>query len=171
VSVALAELGPGPEWILRAVDVPSPGLGQPFTIAVPGSFEWRIVALNFQYAVAAAGTPRGVFVRYLLNSRELVRVPIAQRQAAPSACTYTYAPDAGAVVGGTPDAQVLVPLPDLPLASGYSLLVTADNLNAGDLFAAITLTVWERFTGDRPPERPTRPALVQPLDLGATVQE
>jgi hypothetical protein len=155
--------------VLRDVPVASPGVGQPVTIIVPGSFEWRPVALNFAFACSATVAQRGVFLRLMRGVAELVRVPIAHRQAPSSSCTYTYSPDVGEVVGGTPDGQLLVPLPAFPLVAGYTLEIRADNIQAGDLFAAITLTVRERFSGSEESRSERRPRLVEPLALDATM--
>lgn len=157
----------GREWTLRTEAVPEPGVGTTFTITVPGDYEWRLVALNLRYATGGALPLRYPYLRLRDGTRELLRVPLGVGLAGGLSVTIGWAPGIGSVLGDGNAAAVLAPWPAMPLVPGHRLDWLVQNFDPLDAASLITFTVLQRFTGDRPPERRPRPALVTPVDADA----
>ncbi|HEY2936925.1 MAG TPA: hypothetical protein VGJ25_10010 [Gaiellaceae bacterium] len=159
-----------PGVVLRPVVIPDPGAGVTPVITVPGSYEWRVVALNLLFGTSATVANRGVYLRLRSSTRELIRVPIVQRQKESLSVFYTWSTAAGAVEGGIADLGLLVPLPELPLVPGFTLDVLCDAFQGADQFTFITLLVYESETGGEPAAERLGSELVQPLTLAGGLE-
>ena len=170
---ALAELPvpgePAGEWVRHVYRVPDPGAGSTWKLAVPGEFDWLLLSISQLFGTSAAVATRAPFLRVRDETRELWRVPFGSVVAANANVQHTYSRDVGAVIGSVTEGNLTAPLPGLPLAPGMVIDQLCFNLQAADVFSLINVMVLERFTGARPPRRGGPLGLVEPLDLGATL--
>lgn len=159
---------PGPGWVLRWYPIPN---GAPdWSVLVPGDKEWRVVALKAIFATSVIAGDRVPGLVVTSQTRELLRIPGGVVVPASSSLHIQWAAGVGALTGGLVDGEVLAPMPPLPLTPGLTLAALTLNPGLGDTTTGVTMLVWEKFTGDTPPARPARPALVRPFDLPATVE-
>lgn len=170
MSEAYAELSPGPDWVLRWLAIPNPGAGATWSLTVPGDFEWRVVALQQTFTTTAVPGDRVPGLVLRSATRELIRVPAGLVVPPSSGLRIQWAAGLGALFGGLVEGQIIAPLPPLPLVPGLALDALVIGLGLGDTLTSITLTVFERFTGEHRPARERRPTLVRPLDPLATVE-
>lgn len=165
----MSELAPdfGPGWTVRRVRIPDPGAGVTWSQTVPGDFDWRLLAANMFFSSGPDVPARVPHLRLRDQTRELFRVPIGATIPASSNAYLNWLRGVGRGSGSTAEGMLVAPWPDMPLSAGLTLDWLCTNIVAPDAVSLITLTVLERFTGDRPPERVLRPALVEPIDLAA----
>lgn len=157
----------GPEWVSRRIAVDNPIAGGTWSLKAPGEFEWRMLAVNSLFATSAVVATRRPYLRLRDATREIIRVPLGATYAASANAYMQWMRDVGTLLGGTADGMVLAPLPPLPFEPGFTLDWLCTNIDATDSVTLITVTVLERFTGERRSRAGRGLGLVEPLDFDA----
>lgn len=158
---------PGPEWVLEHVPIADPGAGTTWSKKVPGNYEWQLVAVSSLFGTSVVVAARVPYLRLRSETRELLRVPAGAAVPGGSDVYLQWADGVGEQAGSVAEGMLLMQWPAFPLVPGYTLDWLCTNLDGGDTVEFITLTVWQRYTGRRPPDRPPSGALVTPLPLDA----
>lgn len=125
-----------------------PAAGSDFTIVVPGSEAWRLLAITFQLVTSAAVANRWVRLAYDNQGADSARVGAAALQAATNTVVYSFARHLGNWGPTGLATEQWCPLPDIVLSPGWRLHSLTALLDVADQFNNIRFTI-ERL--DHPP--------------------
>lgn len=131
--------------LIRPVAVLPPAAGAEWSITVPPSLTWELLAVHYQLATSAVVANRVSTLQARDSAGVLVwKAYSGQSQPASQQVPYDYSQGLGITVV-TQDLQSSLPNTPLPLASGFSLATSTGNIDAGDQYSQIT--VWVRELG------------------------
>jgi hypothetical protein len=129
--------------LVRTLMVPSPGAGQELNAQVPGGVVWEILELAYTFATSAVVGGREPALRFAnADGIHVFRSTIGGTQAASLTQRYNYAAGIGGPVIATNGVGML-PNPPLVMMPESLIASSTVNLDAGDVYSAIALTVRE----------------------------
>ena len=150
--------------VLRILPVETPAAGATWSVEVPGESHWRLLSANMLFTAVGGVANRFPFLRLRSEFRELLTAPTTEGIGAGFSVTLNWLAGLGSTVGSVAGGNIATPWPGVPLEPGDTLDWLCNSLGGADTVDFITLVLAERWTGERPPERRRRPALVTPID-------
>lgn len=129
--------------LTQEIPVAAPAAGADPSFSPPSGAAWEVLAVTGQLVTSAVVANRRPALRVTdQNGRFSTRVESAQTQAASLTSIYTWLAGLSAAIIGTQVNQLL-PDPPLLVLPGRSLAFVTANLDVGDQWSALMLTVRE----------------------------
>ena len=143
--MAIEEYDPLSYWRLhgshRVVSLPSPAAGAALTTTVPGAVQWEIAALSFLYTASANAATRIPFISFLDQSATIFcKVNTAYNITASNTSQVTFGVGLDQF-GANNSASMGSSIPEMRLADGLQVQVSADAINVADTITAVRLFV------------------------------
>lgn len=122
----------------RTIQVAQPAAGQEWSLTVPAGHVYRLEAVRFQYVADANVASRYVRLPITDGNAEVARALLGTDIAATDDVTVSYWREAQPF---TSFADVTAPLPTMDLQAGWTISTTTLNMQVGDQFKGIVVTV------------------------------
>jgi hypothetical protein len=126
--------------VAMPVLVPSPAAGSDWSLTVPGTWWWRVLAISYVLATSAVVASRNLQLRYTDADGNILAQLHGGGAAVPAATTMTASLWVGGPSSTSNAGLSLSPLPDMVLRPGWKISTSTAGLDAGDQFSAIVVT-------------------------------
>lgn len=124
----------------RRVTIPAPAVGTDWSQVVPGGRLWELLSIFGSLAASAAAVTRRPRLTVNDGAGVALQIPANTNLAASTTNTYTWAQGATSTSAGTDSCMGI---PDMYLPAGFTIAAATLNLDVGDQWTAIQLTVYE----------------------------
>lgn len=145
---------------VRSVQVPTPAVGQEWSIACPGEAIWRVLMLRFRFVTSAVVDNRIVSLRVDDTTDAFLQLPSSNVETANSDQQYSSFP--GAQAASLVATAWILPMPTdgIVLLPGFRLRSETRLIDVGDQYSAIRMLVEQYPTGPQKRATPTVPSFV-----------
>ncbi len=144
------------ERVRRVVPVPSPAAGAEWSVSVPGGVLWVVRAVKGRLTTSAVVANRRPDLKVSDGSIDLFGIGALTNQAANFVDDWSWVAGYASNVGGFSPGDETNYFPEFPLYGGYIIRTVTRNIDAGDQWSAIVVTVdeyevrgleraWERY--------------------------
>lgn len=140
--------------VFKVIPVAAPAAGAEIDIVSTAAAGWLVRSIRFRLVTGVAVAVRTVALTLDNQTDEYLRTPAGATQAASLTDIYTgYSGSAGAI-SSAPDIVIGLPVDGLWMPQGHHLRTVTNNIDAGDQYSQIVMSVIEYPTGPNPPMWP-----------------
>lgn len=139
---------------------PDPAAGADFTITVPGPQFWLPVALTATLTTSDQDADRSAALIVTDGTTTVLSLANGGTVAASAAFTFSWIRDLSSSAGDGDSVLVSLPFPIPTLATGWTIGVVTENIDAGDQWSGIALTAIQ-ITGGQPAQQGRRETAIR----------
>lgn len=128
---------------LKVITGTDPGAGAEVSVTVPAGMAWDVLSMRVDLVSSAVAGSREPSLVLDDGTTEFARVPATIVVSASSTRRFTWTRVGGLQLSGALPTSFAMPIPELPLLSGYRVRTVTIALDAGDNYGVPILYVAE----------------------------